>query len=74
MDTALTWTMPRIIPTLLYQESTFVSKNISVGVGGQRIVNPEEQNYLLQHNETHVIITIPIGAPGGRLKVGENCA
>ncbi|NXG33724.1 ZP2 protein, partial [Dromaius novaehollandiae] len=67
-DTTLTWTVPSIIPTLVLQESTFLSKNISMGVNGQVIVNPEEKNYLLEHNKTHIGITIPIGAEGGKLK------
>ncbi|PKK33590.1 putative LOC102083981 [Columba livia] len=67
-DTALTWTVPSVIPTLVVQESTFMSKNILMGVDGQVIVNPEEKNYLLEHNETHIGITIPIGAEGGQLK------
>ncbi|XP_050172549.1 uncharacterized protein LOC126640627 [Myiozetetes cayanensis] len=67
-DTTLTWTMPRVIPTLVVQESTFLSKSIVMGVGDQVIVNPEEKNYLLKHNETHIRITIPIGAEEGRLK------
>ncbi|NWS20621.1 ZP2 protein, partial [Pachyramphus minor] len=67
-DTTLTWTMPRVIPTLVVQESTFLSKNIVMGVDDQVIVNPEEKNYLLKHNETHIRITIPIGAEEGRLK------
>ncbi|XP_053877243.1 uncharacterized protein LOC128833413 isoform X1 [Malaclemys terrapin pileata] len=66
-DTAITWTVPSIIPTLVPQEPTFVSKNISVGVDGQRIMHPE-QNYILEHNKTHIQMTIPIGATGGRLK------
>ncbi|KAJ7412719.1 hypothetical protein BTVI_45752 [Pitangus sulphuratus] len=67
-DTTLTWTMPRVIPTLVVQESTFLSKSIVMGVDDQVIVNPEEKNYLLKHNETHIRITIPIGAEEGRLK------
>lgn len=43
-----------------------------MGVDGQVIVNPEEKNYLLEHNETHIGITIPIGAEGGQLKVSMN--
>ncbi|XP_039388057.1 zona pellucida sperm-binding protein 2-like isoform X3 [Mauremys reevesii] len=66
-DTAITWTVPSIIPTLVPQEPTFASKNISVGVDGQRIMHPE-QNYILEHNKTHIRMTIPIGAAGGRLK------
>ncbi|KAK2521318.1 hypothetical protein Q9233_011062 [Columba guinea] len=53
---------------IVVQESTFMSKNILMGVDGQVIVNPEEKNYLLEHNETHIGITIPIGAEGGQLK------
>ncbi|NXY41891.1 ZP2 protein, partial [Ceuthmochares aereus] len=67
-DTTLTWTVPSVIPTLVVQESTFLSKNILMGVDGQVIVNPEEKNYLLEHNKTHIRITIPIGAEGGKLK------
>ncbi|NWX43655.1 ZP2 protein, partial [Steatornis caripensis] len=67
-ETTLTWTVPSVIPTLVVQESTFLSKNILMGVNGQVIVNPEEKNYLLEHNETHIAITIPIGAEGGKLK------
>ncbi|XP_017680281.1 PREDICTED: uncharacterized protein LOC108502167 isoform X2 [Lepidothrix coronata] len=67
-DTMLTWTTPRVIPTLVVQESTFLSKNIVMGVDDQVIVNPEDKNYLLEHNETHIRITIPIGAEGGKLK------
>ncbi|XP_027754449.1 uncharacterized protein LOC114065060 isoform X2 [Empidonax traillii] len=67
-DSTLTWTMPRVIPTLVVQESTFLSKSIVMGVDDQVIVNPEEKNYLLKHNETHIRITIPIGAEEGRLK------
>ncbi|XP_027496994.1 uncharacterized protein LOC113946207 isoform X3 [Corapipo altera] len=67
-DTTLIWTTPRVIPTLVVQESTFLSKNIVMGVDDQVIVNPEEKNYLLEHNETHIRITIPIGAEGGKLK------
>lgn len=70
-NTAITWTVPRIIHTLVPQEHTFISKNISVGVDGKRIIHPE-QNYILEHNKTHIQITIPIGAAGGRLKVSEN--
>ncbi|XP_025034524.2 uncharacterized protein LOC106731259 isoform X2 [Pelodiscus sinensis] len=66
-DTSITWTVPNIIPTLVPQGSTFVTQNISVGVDGQRIMQPE-QNYILEHNKTHIQITIPIGAPEGRLK------
>ncbi|NXH09416.1 ZP2 protein, partial [Bucco capensis] len=67
-DTMLTWTVPRIIPTLVVQESTFLSKSILMGVDDQVVVNPEEKNYLLEHNETLIRITIPIGAEGGKLK------
>ncbi|NXN07036.1 ZP2 protein, partial [Indicator maculatus] len=67
-DTTLTWTVPSIIPTLVVQESTFLSKNILMGVDDQVIVNPEEKNYVLEHNKTHIRITIPIGAEGGKLK------
>ncbi|NXP53053.1 ZP2 protein, partial [Heliornis fulica] len=67
-DTSLTWMVPSVIPTLVVQESTFLSKNILMGVDGQVIVNPEEKNYLLEHNKTHIGITIPIGAEGGKLK------
>ncbi|XP_057287862.1 uncharacterized protein LOC130611276 isoform X4 [Pezoporus wallicus] len=67
-DTALTWTVPSVIPTLVVQESTFLSKNILMGVDDQVIVNPEEKNYLLEHNETLIRVTIPIGAEGGKLK------
>ncbi|NXP79553.1 ZP2 protein, partial [Ramphastos sulfuratus] len=67
-DTTLTWTVPSIIPTLVVQESTFLSKTILMGVNDQVIVNPEEKNYLLEHNKTHIRITIPIGAEGGKLK------
>ncbi|NXF87273.1 ZP2 protein, partial [Eubucco bourcierii] len=67
-DTTLTWTVPSIIPTLVVQESTFLSKTILMGVDDQVIVNPKEKNYLLEHNRTHIRITIPIGAEGGKLK------
>ncbi|NXS66422.1 ZP2 protein, partial [Pandion haliaetus] len=67
-DTTLTWTVPSVIPTLVVQESTFLSKNILMGVDGRVIVNLEEKNYLLEHNKTHIKITIPIGAGGGKLK------
>ncbi|XP_039423832.1 zona pellucida sperm-binding protein 2-like [Corvus cornix cornix] len=67
-DTTLTWTVPRVIPTLVVQESTFLSKSIVMGVDDQVIVNPEETNYSLEHNETHIRITIPIGAEGGKLE------
>ncbi|XP_071404403.1 uncharacterized protein [Pithys albifrons albifrons] len=67
-NTTLTWTVPSVIPTLVVQESTFLSKNIVMGIDDQVIVNPEEKNYLLEHNETHIRITIPIGAEGGKLK------
>ncbi|NXR09878.1 ZP2 protein, partial [Semnornis frantzii] len=67
-DTTLTWTVPSIIPTLVVQESTFLSKTILMGVNDQVIINPEEKNYLLEHNKTHIRITIPIGAEGGKLK------
>ncbi|NXJ06575.1 ZP2 protein, partial [Odontophorus gujanensis] len=67
-DTALTWTVPSVIPTLVLQESTFLSKTILMGVDGQHIVNPDKNNYLLEHNKTHIGITIPIGAEGGKLK------
>lgn len=43
-----------------------------MGVDDQVIVNPEEKNYLLEHNETLIRITIPIGAEGGKLKVSIN--
>ncbi|POI32800.1 hypothetical protein CIB84_003448 [Bambusicola thoracicus] len=32
------------------------------------LVNPDKNNYLLEHNKTHIGITIPIGAEGGKLK------
>ncbi|OXB84388.1 UNVERIFIED_CONTAM: hypothetical protein H355_010815 [Colinus virginianus] len=67
-DTALTWTVPSVIPTLVLQESTFLSKAILMGVDGQHIVNPDKNNYVLEHNKTHIGITIPIGAEGGKLK------
>ncbi|XP_052544195.1 uncharacterized protein LOC128083208 isoform X2 [Tympanuchus pallidicinctus] len=67
-DTTLTWTVPSIIPTLVLQESTFLSKTILMGVDGQYIVNPDKNNYLLEHNKTHIGVTIPIGAEGGKLK------
>ncbi|XP_015715079.1 uncharacterized protein LOC107312296 isoform X2 [Coturnix japonica] len=67
-DTTLTWTVPSVIPTLVLQESTFFSKTILMGVDGQHIVNPDRNNYLLEHNKTHIEITIPIGAEGGKLK------
>jgi len=64
--------VPSVIPTLVVQESTFLSKNILMGVDGRVIVNPEDKNYLLEHNKTHIRITIPIGAEGGKLKVSTN--
>ncbi|NXL88639.1 ZP2 protein, partial [Alectura lathami] len=67
-DSALTWTVPSVIPTLVLQESTFLSKNILMGVDGQVIASPDKNNYLLEHNKTHIGITIPIGAEGGKLK------
>ncbi|KFO88004.1 Zona pellucida sperm-binding protein 2, partial [Buceros rhinoceros silvestris] len=67
-DTTLTWTVPSVIPTLVLQESTFLSKNILMGIDDRIVVNPEEKNYLLKHNETHIGITVPIGAEGGKLK------
>ncbi|NXY89559.1 ZP2 protein, partial [Alcedo cyanopectus] len=67
-DTTLTWTVPSVIPTLVVQESTFLSKNILMGIDDQVIVNLEERNYLLEHNKTHITVTIPIGAEGGKLK------
>ncbi|XP_053793993.1 zona pellucida sperm-binding protein 2-like isoform X2 [Vidua chalybeata] len=67
-NTTLTWTVPRVIPTLVVQESTFLSKSIVMGVDDQVIVNPEEMNYLLEYNETHIRITIPTGAGGGKLE------
>ncbi|XP_059324877.1 zona pellucida sperm-binding protein 2-like isoform X2 [Ammospiza nelsoni] len=67
-NTTLTWTVPRVIPTLVVQESTFLSKSIVMGVDDQVIVNPEEMNYLLEYNETHIRITIPTGAEGGKLE------
>ncbi|NWR72871.1 ZP2 protein, partial [Centropus unirufus] len=67
-DTALTWTVPSVIPTLVVQESTFLSKSILMGVDGQVIADPGEKNYLLEHNKTHIRITVPIGAEGGKLK------
>ncbi|NXX81625.1 ZP2 protein, partial [Urocolius indicus] len=67
-DTTLTWTVPSVIPTLVVQESTFLSKDIFMGIDDRVIVNPEQNNYLLEHNETHIRITIPIGAEGGKLK------
>ncbi|XP_009696302.1 PREDICTED: uncharacterized protein LOC104159966, partial [Cariama cristata] len=67
-DRTLTWTVPSVIPTLVVQESTFLSKNILMGIDDRVIVNLEEKNYLLEHNETHIRITIPIGAEGGKLK------
>ncbi|NXD79048.1 ZP2 protein, partial [Halcyon senegalensis] len=67
-DTTLTWTVPSVIPTLVVQESTFLSKKILMGIDDRVIVNPEERNYLLEHNKTHIRVTIPIGADGGKLK------
>ncbi|KAJ6653765.1 hypothetical protein lerEdw1_008737 [Lerista edwardsae] len=67
-DSALTWTVPTIIPKLVLQETTFISYNISMGVDERRIANPESLNYALECNITHIEITIPIGANGGRLK------
>ncbi|XP_061478635.1 uncharacterized protein LOC133382945 [Rhineura floridana] len=67
-DTAIIWTVPSIIPRLVLQEATFTSLRISMAVDGQRIENPEKFNYILQRNNTHIGITIPIGASGGRLK------
>ncbi|XP_009462489.1 PREDICTED: uncharacterized protein LOC104011907 [Nipponia nippon] len=67
-DTTLTWTVPSVIPTLVVQESTFLSKNILMGVDDRVVVSPEEKNYLLEHNETHIRVTVPIGAEGGKLK------
>lgn len=43
-----------------------------MGVDDQVIVNPEETNYSLEHNETHIRITIPFGAEGGKLEVSTN--
>lgn len=43
-----------------------------MGVDDQVIVNPEEMNYLLEHNETHIRITIPTGVGGGKLEVSTN--
>ena len=71
-DTTLTWTVPSVIPTLVVQESTFLSKNVVMGINDQVIINPEEKNYLLEYNKTHIRITIPIGAEGGKLKVSMN--
>lgn len=56
----------------MVQESTFLSKSIVMGVDDQVIVNPEEMNYSLEHNETHIRITIPFGAEGGKLEVSAN--
>ncbi|XP_008116408.1 uncharacterized protein LOC103280166 isoform X2 [Anolis carolinensis] len=67
-DTVIRWTVPTMIPRLVLQAHTFTSLNVSMGVGGKRIENPEKFNYVLENNHTHVGITIPIGAFGGRFK------
>ncbi|XP_077167489.1 uncharacterized protein LOC143824281 [Paroedura picta] len=67
-DTTLTWTVPSIIPKLVLQEPTFASQNVSMGIDGQIIQNLEEFGYAMEHNASHIEITIPIGASGGRLQ------
>ncbi|XP_060089511.1 uncharacterized protein LOC132567984 [Heteronotia binoei] len=67
-DDALTWTVPSIIPKLVLQEPAFASHNVSMGVNGQIIQNPEKLGYTLERNVSHIWITIPIGASGGRLE------
>ncbi|XP_062981552.1 uncharacterized protein LOC134398229 [Elgaria multicarinata webbii] len=67
-DAAIIWSVPAIIPRLAPQELTFTSLNISMGVDGERIENPEKRNFTLERNTTHIAITIPIGASGGKLK------
>ncbi|XP_063155117.1 uncharacterized protein LOC134494083 [Candoia aspera] len=67
-DASIIWTVPTIIPRLVLQESTFTSLNVSVGVNGEKIENPEKLNYTLERNITHIGVTIPIGAPRGRLQ------
>lgn len=58
-----------INPTLVLQESTFRSLKVTMGINGEKIENPEKFNYTLEHNITHIGVTIPIGAPTGRLQV-----
>ncbi|KAL7988075.1 hypothetical protein Chor_006994, partial [Crotalus horridus] len=67
-DTSLIWTIPMINPRLVLQESTFRSLKVSMGINGEKIENPEKFNYTLEHNITHIGVTIPIGAPRGRLQ------
>ncbi|XP_039205208.1 uncharacterized protein LOC120310638 isoform X1 [Crotalus tigris] len=67
-DTSLMWTIPMINPRLVLQESTFRSLKVSMGINGEKIENPEKFNYTLEHNITHIGVTIPIGAPRGRLQ------
>ncbi|KAL8172917.1 UNVERIFIED_CONTAM: hypothetical protein K2H54_033467 [Gekko kuhli] len=49
-------------------EPTFASHTVSMGINGQIIQNPEKLGYTLERNISHIGITIPIGASGGRLK------
>ncbi|XP_070588935.1 uncharacterized protein [Erythrolamprus reginae] len=67
-DASLIWTMPMINPRLVHQESTFRSLKVTMGIDGDKIENPEKFNYTLEHNVTHIGVTIPIGAPGGKLQ------
>ncbi|KAJ7341471.1 hypothetical protein JRQ81_005605 [Phrynocephalus forsythii] len=67
-DVDIIWMVPTIIPRLVLQEPSFTSLNISMGVGEKRIEEPEKLNYTLERNLTHIGITIPIGADGGRFE------
>ncbi|KAG8124307.1 hypothetical protein E2320_019615 [Naja naja] len=67
-DASLIWTIPMINPRLVLQESTFRSLKVTMGINGEKIENPDEFNYTLERNITHIGVTIPIGAPRGRLQ------
>ncbi|XP_058035002.1 uncharacterized protein LOC131196328 [Ahaetulla prasina] len=67
-DASLIWTIPVINPRLVLQESTFRSLKVTMGINGEKMANPEKFNYTLEHNITHIGVTIPIGAPRGRLQ------
>ncbi|XP_007659686.2 uncharacterized protein LOC103167717 [Ornithorhynchus anatinus] len=67
-NTTITWSVPSILPPLILQLGTFRSENVSMGVGGRRVTDPEALSYSLQMNTTHIEVTVPIGAEGGRIK------
>lgn len=70
MGQMISWRFPLHLTPLMSSEVEILE--VHMGIDGRRLTSEEmsSRNYGMSFTESHVVVEIPIGAPGGYYKVG----